>query len=466
MHSRTARILSRWFGCVLFYTLALGALNGSSVAAQEATQPETPAETQTTAPESQLREFRGATMGTSYMVKIFGHADVPDDEIRFSVDAELRRVNDQMSTYLRSSEISKFNVSDSTDWFPVSQDFADVVDFAQAVSAKTDGAFDVTVGPLVNAWSFGPAERTGTPPTSDEIASLMKSIGYQKLSVRLDPPALKKNIASLQVDLSAIAKGHGVDRVARILEEKGIHDFFVEIGGEVRTSGSKDADVWQVGIQLPDSVRETPMLAHAMSTDEGADESMATSGDYRNYYEVDGKRISHTIDPRTGQPIEHSLASVTVIADSCMAADAWATALNVVGQQSGMKLAKQEGLSTLLIARTENGFEMTGTGSLAQYVPQVQSDSGSGSPQQPPQQTMLQSILPIAALTFVVFSIVLIAMAVGVLFGGKSISGSCGGLANKTDENGATSCSLCSNPSDACKELREKMQSKSEASNT
>ncbi len=222
------------------------------------------------------------------------------------VDALLRGINDRMSTYLESSELSRFNVSKSTDWFEVSPETASVVAFSQTVAEKTSGAFDVTVGPLVNAWSFGPDPRTQTVPDEDQLKGLRDSVGYEKLSVRMEPPALRKSIPELQVDLSAVAKGYAVDRVVQLLNEAGAENVFVEIGGEVRTSGNKAGQWWKVGIQVPDVDQEAVMIAHSLNTGAGNDQSMATSGDYRNFFEVDGVRYSHTIDPRSGRPIDHS----------------------------------------------------------------------------------------------------------------------------------------------------------------
>jgi thiamine biosynthesis lipoprotein len=194
-----------------------------------------------------------------------------------------------------------------------------------------------------------------------------------------------------------------------------------------------------------------PMIAHPLSTT--SDESMATSGDYRNFFVDDEKRYSHTIDPRTAKPIDHSLASVSVVTESCMKADAWATAINVLGPVEGLRLARSEELSVLLINRNEGKYERMGTGTLSQYATATASTMGESAMIFGQQQNALPTIL----LTAVAMAVILMAMAVGVIFGRKSISGSCGGLANKQNEDGSSSCALCSNPSDACQELREKM---------
>ncbi|MDM4014261.1 FAD:protein FMN transferase [Roseiconus lacunae] len=441
-HARRSFALAAFFYIAAFLLTALD--SGATVSAQS---------------NADLRQFNGSTMGTSYMVKVVGADDVDDDTLKISIDAELRQVNDEMSTYLESSEITRFNESSSTDWFSVSAPFAEVVDFAQQVSRKTDGAFDVTVGPLVNAWSFGPTERTNTVPGDGEIEKLRQIVGFDKLDVRLDPPALRKSVPELRVDLSSIAKGHGVDRVIERLQMLGVEAAFVEIGGEVRTMGKKPDGAWRVGIQLPDATRDTVMIAHAMNVDDKAGNAMATSGDYRNFFTAEGKRYSHTIDPRTAKPIEHNLASITVVAPTCMAADAWATALSVVGTEVAVTLANEHQLNVLLAERQEDTFAIQGTGNLAGYAEdgEATDQSATSTSSSKKEKSLLQDVLPIAILSFGVFSILLFAMALGVIFGRKQISGSCGGLNNQTNSDGSTSCSLCSNPSDACRELREKM---------
>jgi len=296
-------------------------------------------------------------MGTTYMVKLANPPDGLPDDWKIEVDAELRRVNDQMSTYLKSSELSQFNCSTSTDWFPVSAETATVVAYALEVSKQSEGAFDVTVSPLVDAWSFGAGERTMQVPEDDRIEELLQRVGYQHLEVRAEPPALRKAIPALTVDLSAIAKGHGVDRVLQRLQALGCDNVFVEIGGEVRVLGDRGDRQWGVGVQQPDADANEVLLAFPLT-----DMAVATSGDYRNFFEVDGQRFSHTIDPRTGQPVEHALASVSVGAGNCMMADAWATAINVLGKEKGLAVAQRLGLDVLLIHREGERYETVATG--------------------------------------------------------------------------------------------------------
>ena len=212
---------------------------------------------------TQMSEFGGPTMGTSYSVKIFEMPSGLEEDAPFLVDQMLRQVNDQMSTYLENSEISRFNHSDSTEWFPVSRELAEVVSYSQTVSQKTGGAFDITVGPLVNAWNFGPDRGVRTVPDAELFAEIVESTGYDKLSVRLEPPALKKTVPELEIDLSAVAKGYAVDRVVALLNERGAKDVFVEIGGEV--SAEAKGTVVEGGNQMPDAATNSVLIAHSLN---------------------------------------------------------------------------------------------------------------------------------------------------------------------------------------------------------
>jgi thiamine biosynthesis lipoprotein len=298
----------------------------------------------------------GSTMGTFYSVKIVREDLQPIpfivDTLKSKVDSLLLTVNQQMSTYLEDSEISRFNQYQGTDWFPVSEDLAYVVKNALQVSRLSHGTFDVTVGPLVNLWGFGPENRPTLIPSKEEIIARMKLTGYQHLSVRMDPPALKKSVSGIYVDLSAIAKGFGVDKVTSFLESLGIHNFIVDIGGEISTRGTNyQGKIWKIGVSTPDEKMGIQKVIPLEN------ECVATSGDYRNYFEKNGVRYSHTIDPRTGKPITHKLSSVTVVYDTCMIADAFATAIDVMGPQQGYQFAREQELAVFLIVRDTQGFK-------------------------------------------------------------------------------------------------------------
>ncbi|QDV12993.1 Thiamine biosynthesis lipoprotein ApbE precursor [Rosistilla oblonga] len=311
----------------------------------------------------EILQSAGKTMGTRYEVKIANPpAELPADW-QLLIDRELRRVNDQMSTYIATSEISRFNSSDSSDWFDVSAETANVVAAALEISGKTDGAFDVTVGPLVNLWSFGPEQHEKSVPDQAALDAAAAVTGYQSLHVRTDPPALRKDKPGLQVDLSSIAKGHGVDRIVDLMQGLGCKNVFVNIGGEIRAIGDKGKDrPWRAGVERPDEATTVLLFPVAIE-----DDAIATSGDYRNFFEIDGKRYSHTIDPRTGRPIEHTLAAVSVVADNCMLADGWATALNVLGPVEGPRIAAAESIDAYLLERADGQFRPHPVGRFVQW---------------------------------------------------------------------------------------------------
>ena len=307
--------------------------------------------------------IEGATMGTYYRIT----SQCPPaagKPLADEVAAELDTVNLEMSTYLQSSELSEFNRAPVDSWIEVSSALVDVVATAQAIASDSDGAFDVTVGPLINLWGFGPAGRVLEAPSPDEIAAARKRVGWAYLESRSSPPALKKT-RSIEVDLSAIAKGHGVDRVANLLDGLGCTDFLVDIGGEVRGRGVNEAGlVWRIGIEVPDPSR----VGAVQRVLKLPDVAVATSGDYRNFMDLGGERFSHTMDPRTGQPVRHGLASVSVIHTSAMWADGLATALNVLGPEAGFELASRQGFAVLFLVRQAGGFEERYTPAMQNFL--------------------------------------------------------------------------------------------------
>lgn len=300
-----------------------------------------------------LHEFAGLTMGTSWSVRI--NADelpLPRPRLQSELYTILNRINEGMSTYLPGSELSRINAADTTGWLPVTASLLQVLQGAQHISALTQGAFDVTAGPLVNLWGFGP-ERVSTVPAEQQITRALGLVGYE--NVLLDPAAsaLKKAHGEVFIDLSAIAKGYGVDQLANYLDSLELENYLVEIGGELRARGVNDRQApWQIGIEQP--VADQRGVGQIIRLDNSA---MATSGDYRNFFEQDGVRYSHTIDPRNGYPIDHGLASVTVLHPSAMLADAWATGLLVLGPEQGYATALENGLAAYFIVRTDTGFK-------------------------------------------------------------------------------------------------------------
>ena len=295
--------------------------------------------------------FSGTTMGTTYSVSI---VDAPEkfvnSNIHIFVDSLLVEVNKQMSTYISISEISKFNRLQDTSWFRVSKDFALIVHEAKELCVESNNAYDVSIGPLVNLWGFGPEEYSVGIPEDEEIEEVKKLIGVEKIEVNLDNLSIRKTIPDLYLDLSSIAKGFGVDQVGHLIEDAGFANYMVEIGGEVRTSGINDkGENWKIGISSPEN-RDLQKVIAVTNI------SVATSGDYQNYKEENGARYSHLIDPRIGKPITHSLASVTVLHKNCRTADALATAINIMGPLEGYSFALKKELPIFMIVRDSNTF--------------------------------------------------------------------------------------------------------------
>ena len=290
-------------------------------------------------------------MGTTYSVKFFEALGRNQAKALADVfPSTLTRIDALMSTYKPDSELSRFNQHDATSPFPVSDETLAVFKRALEVSRQTDGAFDITVGPIVNAYGFGPDGPT-TPPDDDVLAELRKRVGYQQIELDEAEKTVRKKIPNLYCDLSAIAKGCAVDQVALALSAIGIKNYMVEVGGEVRAAGVNDRGTpWRIGIEQP-----TPGQRGVQRVLPLENMSLATSGDYRNYREVDGVRISHTIDPRTGRPVQHNLVSVSVLHAECAYADAYATALTVLGPEEGFAFAAEQRLTALFIFREADG---------------------------------------------------------------------------------------------------------------
>lgn len=295
--------------------------------------------------------FSGNTMGTTYSVKVFAK-DSELKDLKITTEEVLTRVNQLMSTYLPDSEISTFNKSKDLDWHTVSSETIKVLQAAQHITSASKGAFDITVGPLVNLWGFGPELQPDTIPPADVITKTKAFTGMNLLTINASRSAIKKNNINMQIDLSAIAKGYGVDAVSQMLTAKGMLNHLVEIGGEIIASGTKSDGVpWNVALEKPESQgRKINRILHLENM------AVASSGSYRNYFEKDGLRYSHTISPKTGRPITHKLISVSVLSANCMTADAWATALMVLGPEAGFTIAEQNNLAALLITKNENSF--------------------------------------------------------------------------------------------------------------
>jgi thiamine biosynthesis lipoprotein len=293
----------------------------------------------------------GPTMGTTFTVKVVaqGGDDTLKERLAGILRDVLEGVDGAMSTYRTDSEIAMFN-RHSTEDFEASPELMEIMAEAQRVARLSGGAFDITVGPLVNAWGFGPLGAAEEPPSEEALHRLLAVTGFELIEIDPDLGVVRKARAECRADLSAIAKGFAVDRVAAVFDEEGFQNYMVEIGGEVRTRGRNGAGKqWRIGIERPDFDTRAVFVTIPLS-----DLALATSGDYRNYVERNGVRISHTIDPRTGHPIAHGLASVSVIHSSCTTADALATALEVLGPVDGLSMAEQYDIPAFFLVRIDD----------------------------------------------------------------------------------------------------------------
>ncbi|MCX5770662.1 MAG: FAD:protein FMN transferase [Candidatus Hydrogenedentes bacterium] len=297
-------------------------------------------------PAFQERVFTGETQGTTYTVRVVA-PQITSDDAQKADDAILTTldlIDRLMSTYRPDSQISLFNKSLSTDPFPVAPELVEVLEAARRVSDMSGGAFDVTVAPLVRAWGFGP-DGLPEPPPPDELARLRDLVGYRGLEIDRAQNTLRKTRPEITVDLNGIAQGYTVDKLALALDALQFENYMIEIGGEVKAHGHNARGVpWQIGVERPVAgVREIQLVLPISNT------SVSTSGDYRKYRETGGVRISHTIDPHTGKPIEHKLASVTVVNPSCTLADGFCTAIMVLGPEEGYQFAVKENLAALML---------------------------------------------------------------------------------------------------------------------
>lgn len=306
-------------------------------------------------PEPTVYQLQGETMGTTYSVRLWAFPETPDRETFASrIQEQLDRLDRElMSLYAGDSQISRFNRAEPGEWFAVADEVIDVISVSEQVSDLSDGAFDVTVAPLVQRWGFaetpGAADQ-GTLPPDSELARLREQVDYRQLEWRRSPPALRKR-APLRVDLGGVAKGYAVDVLAGYFDSLDLDSYFIEIGGEIRLQGTRpDGGQWVPAIERPGAGREV----QAIINPGGRPLALAGSGDYRNFFMVDGRRYSHEIDPRTGRPVEGNLAAVYVISDTTVRADALSTAFMAMGFADASRLAADRDIAAFFIYRAEN----------------------------------------------------------------------------------------------------------------
>jgi len=303
--------------------------------------------------DSHSLELTGQAMGTTFNVVLVEPPEsLAADVLEEDLIAALQEVDRLASTWRDDSELTAFNNDLSIDWIPVSKGFCALLDDALEVSEASGGAFDLTIGPLTNLWGFGPDGQIVDPPSTAEITAAQRRVGFELLEADCAERLVRKDVPDLYVDLSGWAKGYAVDQLAELLDARGIENYLVEIGGELRVKGTnRDDNKWAIGIEAPSTSARVPhAILHVTDT------SVATSGDYRNFFEHDGQRFSHTIDARTGRPVTHDLAAVTVVNPSTAYADAMATALLVLGPDDGPQLARELGIAGYFLVRNQTSI--------------------------------------------------------------------------------------------------------------
>jgi FAD:protein FMN transferase len=307
-------------------------------------------------------QLSGSTMGTTYNITIVGE-NLVNHEL---INSALEDIESAMSTYRLESELMQLNEAPINTWINVSPALYEVLLISEEISVLSNGAFDITVSPLVNLWGFGPEKHENdTLPNTEDIEELLRNIGFEYLIIAEDREAVLKR-EMIRLDLSAVAKGYAVDVLAELLEENNISNYLVEIGGEISGRGrNAEGNLWQIAIEAPlrSAQNREPFQIIGIS---GL--SLASSGDYRNFFEVDDIHYSHTIDPSSGSPINHNLASVTVIAETTAIADALATAFNVMGIEQAMALANNNNIAVYFIIKTADGFLESYSMAFAQYI--------------------------------------------------------------------------------------------------
>jgi thiamine biosynthesis lipoprotein len=300
-------------------------------------------------------KLTGRTMGTTYHITLIGGYLTAAAPLRQAIDTRLEEIEGSMSTYRPESDLSRFNQMQSIDRpLPIGRDFHNVMALADTLFRITAGAWDGTLFPLVDLWGFGPTPRPGNrAPADNLIRELLATVGFQHIVVHPDGQ-LSKRRASVSLDLASVAKGYAVDAVANLLRDQGFTDFVVEIGGEVYAAGVRiDGKPWRIGINEPAPGAPFNQVYRVVNLQ---DRAFATSGDYRNYVEIGGRRYAHIIDPRTGYPVSNGVVSVSVTAGTCAMADGLATALVVMGPSEGIALVNRlEEVECLIITHDDHG---------------------------------------------------------------------------------------------------------------
>ncbi len=388
----------------------------------------------------------GTTMGPiQYRVVI--HDTVADQgTLERGIEGRLEQVNQLMSTYIETSDVSRINRAPANEWVNVDRLTLHVIRRALQFGEATQGAFDITVGPAVSLWNFGPEPASSELPSTPEIEAVCQIVGYQNIQIRDNPPSVSKRHDRTAVDLSAIAKGFAVDRVADYLSDQNLRNFLVEIGGEVFTRGHKPDGPWRIGLEEPRVNQRAISAAIDLQ-----DKALATSGDYRNFRVIDGQRLSHTIDPSTCRPVSNRVASSSVIAPDCLTADAMATALMVMGMETGLGFCQEHQLAASVTTRGNKDDSLV-TRRTADFPDLLDVDAATTD------RNNAASIWPAFVGALIIFGLAVSGMAIGAILNNRPITGSCGGIAARQNVDGSSACSLCRKPVSECPERNKVAQ--------
>ena len=304
-------------------------------------------------------------MSVNYRITVRGGQG--DTLLQRAVKEELMQVNNELSAYESLSELNQFNKTYDANWIDISENLGKVFKEAYQIYTLTKGNFDPSVGKFVDLWGMG-NNKTLRTPTAEEIEEAKKVVGFNKIIFSKNYRQAKKSTPDISLNLSAMAKGYAVDRIAALLEKSGYTDFVIEIGGAVYARGKRapKAKGWNIGIAKPDNDK-IPTNAYVISL---KDMAVATSGDYRNYFYIDGKRYSHTIDPKTGYPVEHNLISITVFAKTAIYADALTTGMMTMGESKALEFANVNKIAAVLFVRTEDGYQTLVSQEAQKYIKQ------------------------------------------------------------------------------------------------
>lgn len=302
----------------------------------------------------QLEKLEGFAQGTTYHISWWSEDDVPAADVKKVFDKTLAQIDKELSTYRDDSYISKFNNSHSTDWQPASPDFIQLIDIAKDIDSKTQGCYDPTIGPLFSLWGF--QDDVLNVPTETQIQVVKNDLGMDKIEVDKEHLRIRKTLPTIQLNFSSMGEGYTIGKLSAILEEKGVKNYLVEFGGDMKIRGHKPGgEKWRIAIEKPrmnqDQQDRTPYQILTIQDENGV--TLDTSGTYRHHLDANGKEYSHILDPRRGAPVTHNLISASVFGTDSRVSDAWATAMLCMGQKEGMQVAQKEGLSVFFIQNEE-----------------------------------------------------------------------------------------------------------------